>query len=69
MPANLAMQFWETFEKLAVDPNRRDFDIKPLQGRDGFRLRIQGWRAIYTVENEQLTILVLNIGTRGGIYK
>lgn len=30
---------------------------------------ISGYRAIYTVDGEQLIILVLDVGTRGGIYK
>lgn len=44
-------------------------DIKPLQGRDGFRIRFGGFRAIYEFENEQLMVLVLDAGSRGGIYK
>ncbi len=69
MPASIAGQFWAAFEKLAINPNRRDLDIRPLQGRDGYRLRIQDRRAIYTIEHAQLIILVLDIGARGDIYK
>ena len=69
MPTSVARQFREAFDKLAKDPNRRDLDIKPLQERDGFRLRVQGRRAIYSIEHTRLIILVLDIGARGDIYK
>ncbi|MDM0065823.1 hypothetical protein [Variovorax sp. J31P207] len=38
-------------------------------GRPGYRLRAGDWRVIYTLESGRLVILVLEIGTRGGIYK
>lgn len=45
-------------------------DIKPLQGsKNLFRLRVGSYRIIYTVENEIFTILVLEAGNRGDIYK
>ncbi len=69
LPASVAGQFREAFEKLAMDPNRHELDIKPLKGRNGFRLRIQGRRAIFTIEHARLIILVLDIGARGDIYK
>ncbi len=58
-----------TFRVRLPSWNRCDLDIKPLQGRDGFRLRIQSRRAIYTIAHTRLIILVLDIGTRGDIYK
>ena len=45
-------------------------DIKPLAGHDHeFRLRIGGFRVIYTLENDVLIIRVLGIGNRGDVYK
>jgi len=38
-------------------------------GRDGYRLRIGRWRALYRVENDRLVILILHIGSRGDVYK
>ena len=69
LPANVTAKFRSAFDKLAQDPDRRDFDVQPLQGRDGYRLRIQGWRALYTIEHDHLVILVLDLGPRGDIYK
>jgi mRNA interferase RelE/StbE len=62
-------EFRDAFCLLAENPNRHGLDVKPLQGREGFRLRIGQWRAIYRVERERLIILVLDIGSRGDIYK
>jgi mRNA interferase RelE/StbE len=69
MPRTQAQRFLKAFEQLAADPCREDLDIKALAGRDGFRLRIGGWRAIYRVQDERVVILVLDIGPRGDIYK
>ena len=47
-------------------------DIKELQGKKNkglFRLRIGDYRIIYTVDNGKLTVLVIDAGNRGDIYK
>ncbi len=69
MPKEMAQRFLTAFEKLAQDPQRRDLDAKHLVGRPGYRLRIGDWRALYTVEDNCLLILVANIGPRGGVYR
>ena len=40
-----------------------------LKGRDGFRLRTNDYRIIYTVKNQMLIVHVLAIGHRKDIYK
>ena len=69
MPKEMAKTFLAAFEDLAENPRRRNLDIKPLVGRPGFRLRIGDWRALYTVDNERLLILVAVVGARGGVYR
>jgi mRNA interferase RelE/StbE len=69
MPADTAARFLRAFETLAEDAERRDLDVSPLQGRPGFRLRIGRWRALYTIEQSRLLILVMTIGARGDVYK
>lgn len=54
---------------LAQSPYANHLDTKRLQGRDGFRLRIGDWRVLYDVEDDRLIVLVLQIGSRGDIYK
>lgn len=44
-------------------------DIKQLKGHSGlFRLRVGSYRIIYTVDNGQLIVRVIDIGNRGQIY-
>ena len=42
-------------------------DIKPLQGEDGFRLRVGDWRIVYDIIGDE--IIIYDIGNRGDIYK
>ena len=47
-----------------------DGDIKELVGgMNEYHLRVGDYRIIYTMKDEILTILVLDIGNRGQIYK
>jgi len=68
MPKKITHQIFNAFDKLA-ESKEEGLDIKKLSGREGFRLRIGGYRAIYTQNGEQLIILILDAGPRGGIYK
>ena len=69
LPSEIRVEFQQAFRLLAENPTRRDLDVKILQGQEGYRLRILQWRAIYRVELERLIIMVLDIGSRGDIYK
>ena len=69
LPVNVRAEFRHAFCLLTENPSRRDLDIKPLQDRAGYRLRIGQWRAVYRIERERLIILVLDLGSRGDIYK
>ena len=40
-----------------------------LKGREGYRVRVGEYRIIYSKNETELTILVVKIGARGGIYK
>ncbi len=69
MPKATANHFLTAFEQLASNPQRHDLDVKPMTGRDGYRLRIGGLRALYRIEEDRLVILVVDIGPRGDLYK
>lgn len=46
-----------------------DGDIKKLQGHDAlYRLRVGAYRIIYTVDNGELVVVVVDAGNRGQIY-
>lgn len=45
-------------------------DIKKMKGEnDYFRLRVGDYRLIYRVERDILTVIIVNAGNRGQIYK
>ncbi len=68
MPRKIAEKFTSSFALLSG--NKEDgLDIKKLEGREGFRLRIGGYRAIYRKLNDVMVIDVINVGIRGDIYK
>ena len=44
-------------------------DVKPLKGRDDWRLRVGGWRVILSVDMEKRVIKVKYIDVRGDVYQ
>ena len=53
---------------LADDPHPAN--SRKLEGyHDLYRLRVGDWRIIYHIKDNQLLILVLDIGSRGGVYR
>jgi mRNA interferase RelE/StbE len=64
----VAEQFRQAFELLAMDDDSL-LDIKKLEGREGFRLRIGSYRAIYRKLNDVMVIEIIKVGGRGDIYK
>ena len=53
----------------ALSSNPHPPQSKKLTGRNSWRIRIGNYRAIYEILNDELVILVLNIGNRKDIYK
>ncbi len=67
-------------EKLLIDaklkllqsnpyPTNNRLDIKKLQNSDFYRLRINAFRFIYEIIEDEVVILMLKAGNRGEIYK
>jgi mRNA interferase RelE/StbE len=53
---------------LASEP--RPMGYKKLSGYENlYRLRVGDWRIIYAIEDDRLIVLVLEISTRGGVYR
>ena len=49
--------------------NLPEGDVKSLRGHNGiFRLRVNNIRIIYSIDNETITITVIDAGSRGQIY-
>jgi len=43
-------------------------DVKKLKGYEYYRLRVGDFRIIFTKNDKELIILVIDIGTRGQVY-
>lgn len=69
LPEDAREKLINKIEELAKDPFSPFLDIKNMQGRDGYRLRVGDWRAIYELNNHQLQIIVIKIGNRKEVYK
>lgn len=65
--ANRAKLLRTKIVQYAVDASSQANNVKPLVGVDAKRLRVGGFRVIFTETSD--TITVLDIGPRGGVYE
>ena len=69
----IGIRFMKAFTEIASDVQAINYyDIKRYHDKtydDIFRLRIDKYRAIFRVIKEQIIITVIDIGSRGDIYK
>ncbi|WP_079680447.1 type II toxin-antitoxin system RelE family toxin [Planktothrix sp. PCC 11201] len=56
------------YKKLLL-ADRTLVDIKPLKGRNDWRLKVGDYRVIFIIDNENKVYFVTKIGLRGDIYK
>ena len=66
IPSKQKLRILTAIEKVAQDPARSDLDIKNLKGRPGYRLRVGGYRVIYSEDG--IILDIEDVGPRGGIY-
>lgn len=69
MPRNVSDTIRGKIKQLAADPFASNKNIEKLEGRPGFRLRVGDWRVIYNIYNDRLTVFVVAVAPRGGVYK
>ena len=68
LPASIADKVIKQIRALADDP--RPNGCKKLVGTDyTYRIRINDYRVVYSIFNQQLIIQVIKIGHRKAIYK
>lgn len=67
LPDFVASKLIKSMQQLAFNP--RPAGCKKLKGQDGFRIRVGDYRIIYQLKNQQLIILILDVGLRKDIYK
>jgi len=68
IPRNNALIIAKKVKELAINPNEMR-NMKKLTNHPGYRLRVGDWRVIYTVNDNELLIHVINVKTRGEVYK
>lgn len=66
---NVAKLIRKKLMAVAANPYAEHPNVRKLQGRDGYRLRVREWRVIYEIQNDQMVILVLRIAPRGEVYR
>lgn len=66
IPRNEADRIRQKIYQYASDPVSLKMNVRKLQGRAGFRLRIGIWRVIFDENGEVLD--VLDVDSRGSIY-
>ena len=66
IPRNEAERIRSKIEQYAANPAAQANNVKKLQGREGYRLRVGDWRVIF--DENHVVIDVLAIGPRGGVY-
>ncbi len=54
---------------LGLDPDDERLDIKKMQGKPGYRMRVGQWRVIFERDDMVKVISIEKIGSRGDVYK
>jgi mRNA interferase RelE/StbE len=67
IPAAAARRIRTRIEQYAANPASLANNVKRLQGRDGFRLRVGDYRVIFN--HDGVVMDVLHIGPRGSVYE
>ncbi len=69
-PLKIKMAITKKLLQLAENPDSSTLDIKKLAGAENtYRLRIGKIRALYRRYEDEILLLVFDIGFRGDIYK
>ena len=68
LPVNWQRRIVAKIRAVAADPYAPNNNLTKVQDREGYRLRVGGWRVIYELHDDRLVMLVLEVGPRGGIY-
>jgi mRNA interferase RelE/StbE len=69
MPANIARLILSRIDRVAQDPMGTNNNVKALEGRDGFRLRVGDYRVLYDLDHGNRVLKVLAIDHRKDVYR
>lgn len=59
----------DALARLKADPDSRALDVRKLQGREGYRMRVGDYRILYDRDDMIRVIAVQRIAPRGGAYR
>lgn len=69
MQAPVAGRIMDKMEQIAVDPYHAPVEVRPLRGREEWRLRVGGWRVLFAVDRVRETLHVKAVLPRGRAYR
>ena len=67
IPRHDVKRILKSIEGLSENPLPQN--ARSLTGRDAYRLRVGRYRVIYAIDSEEVVILIIKIGHRGGVYR
>lgn len=67
LSANETARIRAKLRQYAGDPASQANNVKKLQGRSAYRLRVGDWRVIF--DENDVVIEVIKIGARGSVYE
>lgn len=68
MSRNVAQNIANKIKELAGNPYEMR-NVRKLSDHPGYRLRVGDWRVVYTINDNELLVHVINVKTRGEVYK
>jgi mRNA interferase RelE/StbE len=67
IPKQDVLRILTALKSLTEDP--RPSNSKPLTGRDAWRLRVDKYRAIYTINDKEIVIEIIKVAHRKNVYR
>jgi mRNA interferase RelE/StbE len=68
-PRNIAIRILNHVDKIALDPNAPNTNLKRLSDPlDGYRLRVGDYRIIYLLDHKNKSLIVTKVDHRSAIY-
>ena len=67
LPEDAYQRMNDAIDALADDPRPRG--CEKLSGREGYRIRVGEWRAIYRVDDQQRRVDVVRVAHRRDVYR
>lgn len=64
----MIVRILQALQTVAADPFNAT-GVKKLSARGGYRLRVGDWRVLYSLDNDILIVLILDMGHRKEVYK